>query len=120
MKGKKHTDSSRKKIGLSNKGRLSKEKNPHWKGGNYLTHFGYRRVWVGDIAGAYKGYMLEHRLVMQEFLGRPLQSHEVVHHINDDKTDNRIENLMIVSRSAHMKIHYPPNSKFGINKAKNK
>lgn len=47
----------------------------------------------------------EHRHVMEQHLGRKLRKDELVHHINEDRADNRLENLQVVSRSEHTKIH---------------
>lgn len=47
----------------------------------------------------------EHRKIVQDLIGRKLSKNEVVHHINGDKSDNRIENLQILSRSEHAKLH---------------
>lgn len=47
-----------------------------------------------------------HRIVAEQFLGRPLRKGEVVHHINGDKRDNRPENLMVFNnQKEHAKWH---------------
>ena len=78
----------------------------NWKGGIYTTN-GYIFEYAPDHpeAGAGKGYVLQHRLVVESQLGRRLKPDELVHHINEDTKDNRIENLEIMSRPEHVSYH---------------
>jgi transposase-like protein len=69
-----------------------------WKGGHHLDQNGYRRVRMRRSDPFYEmcstnGYVMEHRLVVAQSLGRPLTRSETVHHKNGDRADNRIENL---------------------------
>lgn len=52
-----------------------------------------------------KGNVKQHRKVMEDYLGRKLTSEEVVHHINENKMDNRIENLEVMLRGKHSSYH---------------
>ena len=80
----------------------------HWKGGRCLTSGGYWYVYKPDHphAAERNQYVMEHRLVMEEKLGRYLEPNEIVHHINGDSKDNRPENLEVIARSVHVHNHF--------------
>jgi len=73
-------------------------KNPYWGGGRYKDHTsGY--VWVYNPdhpSRTKKGYVLEHRLVVEKFVGRYLRANEIVHHKNKIKDDNKLKNLEVI------------------------
>lgn len=68
---------------------------------------GYIHVKVGveHPMGHVNGWAREHRVMMSEHLGRPLLPTEEVHHLGEDKTDNRIENFELKSKSRHTAEH---------------
>ena len=51
------------------------------------------------------GDVKEHRFVMEQCLGRRLLPTEIVHHINGNQLDNRLDNLVMMTLARHNKIH---------------
>jgi len=76
-----------------------------WKGGTIRLVAGYKMVSLTRddpmfvMAHKSTGYVMEHRLEMARSIGRPLERHETVHHINGDRADNRVKNLQL--RNGH-------------------
>jgi hypothetical protein len=85
---------------LKNPSRRGSE-SPGWKGGKYRDEKGYIRIYTPNHPGGKNGYVFEHRLVMEEKLGRYLLPTERVHHVNTIRDDNRPGNLQLISPSDH-------------------
>lgn len=83
------------------------EKNGFWRGGQYIDDSGYVRIKMDGHPRAKKcgGYVMEHILVAERILGRPIDRIEAVHHINGVKNDNRPDNLAVMSEADHQRYH---------------
>jgi hypothetical protein len=65
-------------------------------------NLGYRLIWIPSHPRANKqGYVREHHVVMERSIGRYLKFGEVVHHKNGDRSDNKIENLQLMTKVEH-------------------
>ena len=94
----------RTRLREPSKGAARGERHGNWKGGRVKMAHGYIAVilahdspFAGMRMPQTHGYVLEHRLVMAQKLGRPLTAKETVHHINGVSDDNRPDNLQLRS-----------------------
>jgi len=102
------------KIRRAQKGRVNfwqiGKKSHNWRGGKTKEN-GYVKIYKPEYRHhnrKNRGYVMEHRYIMQKHMGRKLESWEHVHHRNGIKDDNRIENLEIVLNKKHYgKIQCP-------------
>jgi len=109
MKGRTLSKDHRKKIGDAQR----MEKGNNWRGGKKLQD-GYIFIKIPSHPNScFHGYVAKHRLIMEKHLGRYLISKEIVHHKGikypigsiENKQDNRIKNLQLVSRGEHLNLH---------------
>jgi hypothetical protein len=68
--------------------------------GRFVRSDGYVAVRVDS------SFQLEHRVIMEAHLGRRLEAWENVHHKNEDRADNRLENLEVMTVGAHASHHH--------------
>lgn len=83
------------------------DKNPKWRGGRRKDSDGYIQVYSPNHPNrTVRNEVPEHRLIMEQQLGRFLEPEEIVHHKNEVKDDNRIDNLELIdSNGNHVKLH---------------
>lgn len=78
----------------------------NWNGGRHVASNGYVEIKVAGYPYTNsRGYVYEHRYVVEQHIGRFLRKNEVVHHIDGNKQNNDISNLMILTNSEHIKLH---------------
>lgn len=78
----------------------------NWRGGRQIDKHGYIRIKLSKDSPFYsmanaRGYIAEHRLVMAQYLGRPLIGKEIVHHADGVRIHNDIENLVLGTKKTH-------------------
>ena len=109
--GKHLSEESKRRISECNKGRFSGEKNPfygirnfgetnpNWKGGRSVDHEGYIHVRLPNRD------VREHRLIVENVIGRKLKNGEVVHHLDENRINNVNTNLLLCLDSYHQWLH---------------
>mgnify|MGYP001615090277 CR=1 FL=1 len=106
---------SRKCWGVAWGDNLKGVNNPRWNNGTKLHAYGYRLVASPNHPFKDKqGYVREHRLVIEQTIGRYLFPEEDVHHLDGDKLNNNSNNLVIcANRSEHIKNYHQDSGKKG-------
>ena len=82
-----------------------REQHYRWKGGRQEVGRYFEMLVPEHPSANKRGYVLEHRLIIEKHLGRFLEPYEKVHHINGDGHDNRLENLVLLTHREHMRKH---------------
>jgi len=84
--------------------------NGNWKGGEISDGHGRILIYAPKHPNpSYCGtHVYRYRLVMEKYLGRFLLPSEIVHHKNEDQSDDRIENLEVMTQAKHCKLHLHP------------
>ena len=102
---------------------LRGELNASWEGGRFVTNHGYVKLYMPDHPfSSPTGYILEHRYVAEQYLlndensieingKRYLSPNYIVHHIDENKQNNDVSNLMVLTLSEHQTLHNKKNKR---------
>lgn len=105
-----------KRASITLKGRTLNTGRTHIKKGTRPKN--YKGFWISEKGyvieynpthpmANHKGYVRQHRRIMSDILGRPLEPYEDVHHKNHIRDDNRPENLELLDHGEHSQLHIP-------------
>lgn len=100
-----------KVISEAQRRQISENNSCNFNGLNGYGHIkkhngGYLLAYAPEHPNAHKdGYVMLHTVLMERAIGRYLKSNEVVHHVNHDRSDNRIENLRLMDKKEHCSMH---------------
>lgn len=106
--GKKRSPETIQKMREGMIGKMCGPKHPNYNGGRYKDKSGYILILKHNhpFPSHPDGYVLEHRLVAEKYLGRYLKPTEQVHHINEISDDNKPENLFVFENFATHRLFH--------------
>lgn len=97
-----YSEEHRRKISIAKTG----SNNPTWKGGRKITKEGYIYVYRKGHHRACENYVYEHILVYEDHHKCCILPWIHTHHIDRNRQNNNIDNLMLLSPKEHRRIHY--------------
>lgn len=84
---------------------------PAWKGGFRIDRDGYVKTYAPNHPWPRRGgYVFEHVRIVEIRIGRRLHSHEIVHHVDHDRSNNTADNLRLMTRGEHSSLHAKENA----------
>ncbi len=95
--GKHHTQRVKEILSIKNSG----FNNVKFKGLRKVDAQGYIKIYIPKHPCSIDGRVLEHRYLVEQYINRYLTNEEVVHHINGNRTDNRLSNLYIFPKKVY-------------------